>query len=454
MSASAALDLSSDDGRRTLHRYLASFSFSMLGTGLWLPLNAVYLNDERHLSPSVVGLYFLVLSCASIAANLVAATIADRSGPFRPYVAGGLLQGVGMIMLATASHPAALFAAGIVCGAGNGTFFACQTAVLTQVFGLEMLSTVYGRQYQIMNLAIGIGALSVGALLYELGPAAYTIGFCLNGLSYTVHVLNVVGPVRRLAQRYSAPRLEEVLPSVTDGTGAEREAPDQETGHGHDAASLRERGKPERFDRFLPYRDKHFLPVIMIQLCLVLFGTAQFEAVMPIVLKRTAELPAWAVTAFVVANCAGVVVLQPRATLYVNRRGPEQGIRAAMRWWLLLPLPALAAAVAGPLPLRLVAVCAVALVFAAGEVLLAPSVQPMAAARAPKGRLTTYTSSVSLAASVAMLTGPALLLPVFGGLGGPTYWIVLFAGTSAGLAILRLWVLRRPAAQAAAGVDL
>jgi len=435
MSASAALDLSSDDGRRTLHRYLASFSFSMLGTGLWLPLNAVYLNDERHLSPSVVGLYFLVLSCASIAANLVAATIADRSGPFRPYVAGGLLQGVGMIMLATASHPAALFAAGIVCGAGNGTFFACQTAVLTQVFGLEMLSTVYGRQYQIMNLAIGIGALSVGALLYELGPAAYTIGFCLNGLSYTVHVLNVVGPVRRLAQRY-------------------RQAPDQETGHGHDAASLRERGKPERFDRFLPYRDKHFLPVIMIQLCLVLFGTAQFEAVMPIVLKRTAELPAWAVTAFVVANCAGVVVLQPRATLYVNRRGPEQGIRAAMRWWLLLPLPALAAAVAGPLPLRLVAVCAVALVFAAGEVLLAPSVQPMAAARAPKGRLTTYTSSVSLAASVAMLTGPALLLPVFGGLGGPTYWIVLFAGTSAGLAILRLWVLRRPAAQAAAGVDL
>ncbi|MGW6214857.1 MFS transporter [Streptomyces sp. NPDC055109] len=188
-------------GRRVIRSYLAGFTLSMVGTGLWLPLNAVYLNQDRDLTPGLVGVYYLVLSTASITSNLVNGPLADRIGPFRPFVIAGMAQAAGMVLLAIAPSTPFLFLAAAICGAGNGGFFACQTAVLTRVFGIGNLSTVYGRQYQIMNLAIGVGALAVGTMAQALGHQAFVIGFCLNGLSYALHVLNVAGPVRRLARR-------------------------------------------------------------------------------------------------------------------------------------------------------------------------------------------------------------------------------------------------------------
>ncbi|MGQ4347499.1 MFS transporter [Streptomyces sp. SAS_275] len=405
------MNLETAAGRRVIRCYLAGFTLSMVGTGLWLPLNAVYLNQDRDLTPGLVGMYYVVLSAASITSNLVNGPLADRIGPFRPFVTAGLAQAAGMVLLAAAPSTPFLFLAAAVCGAGNGGFFACQTAVLTRVFGIGNLSTVYGRQYQIMNLAIGVGALAVGTMAQALGHQAFVIGFCLNGLSYALHVLNVVGPVRRLARRTT---------------------PDQPA-----AAS----GRAPVWDRFKPYRDLSFLPVIALQLCITIFAVAQFEAVVPVVLARSADLPLWGITAFEAANCLGVVLLQPWATRYVNRAGPEAGLRAALMCWLVLPLPGVCAAVADGFALRLALLLAVA--FSAGEVFVAPSLQPLAAARAPDGRLATYTASVSLANALGLMLGPALLLPVFGSLGHGGYWAALGGGVLATTAIHRA-ILRTP----------
>jgi MFS family permease len=400
--------------RPVLRWYLAGYAFSMLGTGLWMPLNAIFLAEERGLPASGVGGYYSVVALCAIAANLFAGSLADRIGPYRPLAVAGLIQGTGITLLLVLHDRPGTYLAAVVCGLGNGTFFAVQTAALTRIFGLANLSTVFGRQYQIANLALGGGSLVLGVLVHRLGYAGYVIGFGLNAASYAVHALNVVGPVRRLAERAGL------------------------------AATGRLTAKP-RPNPLGPYRDRRFVPVILTQLCVSAFGYAQFEAVVPVVFRDASRLPLWMITVYTAANCLAVVAVQPWATRWVKRAGPARGLRTALVVWLASIVPAVAAVLIGPVWLRLLAVVGYAVVFAVGETLVSPSMQPMAASLAPAERLGSYTAAVSLTYSLGMVLGPPLALTVFGALGGYRYWLVIAAGTAAGMLAVRAAAPQRPA---------
>src|SRR5436190_1745171 len=252
--------------RPVLRWYLAGYALSMLGTGLWMPLNAIFLAEQRGLPASGVGGYYATVALCAIAANLFAGSLADRIGPFRPLVVAGVL-------------------------------------------------------------------------VHRLGYAGYVIGFGLNAASYAVHALNVAGPVRRLAERVGL---------APTGPVAAKPRPNP----------------------LGPYRDPRFLPVILTQFCISAFGYAQLEAVVPVVFREAAGLPLWMVTGYTAANCLGVIVFQPRATRWVKRVGPRLGLRAALVAWLASIVPAVTAVLVGPAWLRLLAVVAYALVFAAGETLV------------------------------------------------------------------------------------
>lgn len=400
---------------RLRRRYFAGFALSMLGTGLWLPLNAIYLNDERNFSPSLVGVYYVVVAAASIAVNLTAGPVADRLGPFRPFLAGGMLQCVGILLLLAAPSRPLIFVAAALCGMGNGAFYAVQTAVLSRLFGADGLSRVFGRQYQIMNVGIGVGALAVGALVSTIGHLAYVIGFSVNAVSYAAHALNVAGPVRKMAQASAG---------ETVGVG------------GGVRTNSAESGAPGRGGPFRPYGDRKFITVILVQLCLALFGFAQFEAVVPIVFKKSAELPLWSVTAFLAVNCVAVVAVQGRATRCVEERGHRAGLRYAMMSWITAAAAGAAAGLMGPLVLRIGAVFVFALFFAVGETLISPSMHPLAVALAPKNLVTTYTAAVSMVYNLGVLIGPFLLLPLFGRLGSTPYWCTVALGSVLGVALL------------------
>jgi MFS family permease len=387
--------------------YFASLGLSMLGTGLWLPLNAIFLSEKRGLPVVGVGAYYAVTAFTAILATLVAGSVADRVGPFRPLAVAGVLQAVGVALLIIVDSRPGVYVAAVVCGAGNGTFFAVQTAAVTRIFGLNRLPTIFGRQYQITNIGIGAGSLVLGGLVHQLGYAGYVIGFSVNAASYAIHALNVVGPVRRMA--------------IASGL-----------------AGPWQPGSTVRSGPLRPYRDRHFLPVILIQLCVVIFGYAQLDAVVPIVFRDSAHLPLWAVTVYTAANCVGVVLFQPWAIRWVKRVGPERGLRDTMLVWLVAIVPGLLARYVGGLLPKLLAVSLFAVVFAIGETLVSPSLQPMAAGRAPRDRLASYTAAVSVTFSVGLVVGPPVSLLVFGELGANVYWLLIAAGFGLGTLAVRL----------------
>lgn len=381
---------------RARRLYFASYAFSMFGTGLWLPLNAIFLSEERHLSVSQVGAYYTVVALTAVVCNFVTGDLADRRGPFTLFRLAGLVQGVGIALLLLGDSTTSIYLAAVVSGLGNGAFFATQTMVLTRVFGGDRLSRLFGTQFQIMNLAIMVGAATLGLLVHFLGSTGFLVGFAINALSYAVHAWNASGPVRRMA-------------------GAEGG------------------GRPQTRPRpWAPYLDSRFLPIIATQLCVSLFGYAQLEAVMPVVFRKGAGLPLWVITTYVALNSVVVVLAQPTATRWVEKHGRRAGLRAALVCWLVSFVPALAAPWPDAFAGRVAAVILFSAVFAVGEVLVAPSMQPLAAASAPRDRIGSYTAAVSLAYSLGLILGPSLLLPVFA-VDGLAYWAVVAAGTVLGL---------------------
>lgn len=400
--------------RPVLRRYLIGYTLSAFGTGLWMPLNAIFLREERGLSAGGVGVYYAIVALTAIVANLFAGALADRIGPFRPLAVAGLLQATGILVLVSVDTHSGAYVAAVVCGIGNGAFFAVQTATLTYIFGLSNLSTVFGRQYQISNFAIGAGAFVLGGLVQQLGYIGYVAGFSLNAVSYVVHAWNVAGPVRRLAVR------RQVAAANVDTSAA----------------------GPSNHP-FRPYLDRAFLPVILTQLCIVMFGYAQLEAVVPVVFRDAAGLPLWGITMLTVANCIGVVAFQPWATRHVKRVGSPRGLRGAFVVWLVAALPAVVAVLPGPPWLRLTAVVLFAVIFAVGETLVSPSMQPMAAALAPTAQLSSYTAAVSLTFSLGLVIGPPVSLSVFAALGVGWYWAVVVAGLVLGLVVVRAAGARR-----------
>lgn len=403
--------METDDGDRradpVLRWYLASYGLSMLGTGLWLPLNAIFLVEQRGLSPAAVGAYYSVAAVVAILANLFVGTLADRLGPFRPLVVAGIAQATGIALLVVLDSRPGVFLAAVATGVGNGTFFAVQTAAVSEIFGIARLSTVFGRQYQIANIGIGAGGLVLGGLVHQLGYTGYVIGFSVNALSYAVHALNVAGPVRRMAIR-----------AGLSGAGKRPPAP--------------------RPSLLRPYRDRRFLLVILIQLCVAMFGYAQLEAVVPVVFRDSAYLPVWAITAYTTANCISVVVFQPRSTNWVRRVGPERGLHATMVVWLIAAVAGLLAPHLGGLLRRLLAISAFAVVFAIGETLVSPSLKPLAATRAPSDRIASYTAAVSLTFSVGTVLAPPVFLPLFAAFGADVYWLVIAGGLVLGMGVVRL----------------
>jgi MFS family permease len=386
--------------------YLLSFSFSMVGTGLWMPLNAVFLTEERHMSAAQVGAYYTVMAGTAVLSNLVAGGIADRYGPFRPFVLAATVQGMGIGALLLAHDVPGVFLAAAVSGVGNGAFFATQTAVLVRIFGTSGLTRIFGIQYQIMNVAIAVGAGVLGLMVARLGYAGYVIGFATNAVSYVVHGLNVSGPVRRLA-----------------------------------GAAEPSHASPARAKPWAPYLDRAYLPVIMTQLCICLFGYAQLEAVIPVVFRHGTGLPLWAITLLAALNSVVVVVAQPFATRWVERNGHRPGLRLALWCWMASVVPAVVAPHLGPTPLRIAAALAFSAAFALGEVFVSPSMNPMAAAAAPRDRIASYTAAVSLAYSLGLILGPSLLLPVFG-VSASLYWGVIVLGCLLGRFALSRTVTR------------
>ncbi|GGP76049.1 MFS transporter [Saccharothrix coeruleofusca] len=377
-------------------RYLAGWALTTAGTGLVFPLTAVYLREQMGLSVFGVSLYFMLFAVAGLVVNPVAGALCDRVGPGRIAVLATACQAVGPFFL-VARQPADLnLLAALLSGAGTGIFYAVQTPMLLSVFGADNLGRVLAAKYRVSAGAVGAGSIAGGALASSLGTTGYQLSFAVNGLTYLGYGLVLIGIAR-------ARRRDRV------GT------PGETTG-----ASLAE--------VVAPFTDRVFLWVLLLQGMLVVFGLGQVESVLPIVLRDSAQLTVSGISVVLAVNSISVIALQGLVVRAVERIGYIPALRAAIICWCASLVLLAGAGVVSAGWARLLLAAGYSLVFAIGQCLIAPSLQPVVVANAPPHRVAVYSSSTSLVYGMGNLAAPALCLPLFTALGFGGYLGLQLAG--------------------------
>lgn len=401
---------------RTL--YLCTYTLSAVGGGMWVPLQGVLLERYKHLSAGEVGWYFGAMALATILINPLAGTWAERRSPYPPFLTATAVQCVGAVLVGLAAGAPRSITGGLVTGLGNGMYFAVQTAILVSLFGRSAIGPLYGRQYQINNICIGAGVLLGGLVVWAGGFRAVLVVAAVNGVGSLVHGLSTVFLVRRRV----------LGPSGTDRTETDRA--DQEPGPDSvpESGTSRKRG----VGRVLrPFLDPAFAPLLIVQMGLVVFGYAQMEVVAPVIIASLSGIPGWTFAVFVAVNCAAVLLAQGRAIAWVESRGHYTGITTSGAFWVAAFVLGAASVIQAPTVLRVAALLGCAALFGIGEVLLSPSLQPLAVRLAPPHRLATYTGAMSVGYGIGLAIGPTTGLALYSAFPGPVYWFTLVAGVTA-----------------------
>ncbi|MGW1615826.1 MFS transporter [Streptomyces sp. NPDC002285] len=388
--------------------FLTGWGVTIFGTGLMLPITVTYLRETRHLPLSGVSLYFALFAFAGLCVNPLAGRIGRLHGPGGPAGGATVIQAVGAGLLAMADSLAGVLLAAMLSGAGTGIYYAVQTPLLTRVFGPPALSRVLAGQNRVTAVMMTTGTLLGGQAVQRLGTDGYTLCLVANALSYLVH-----GAIlSRLAWKYGS--LPEARPTAV---GAARHP--------------RVRGGA--------LRDPVFLRLLLLQSALVVFGLGQFESVVPVVL-RDAQLSMTAVSVVIACNTGGVIVFQGLALRTVERIGVVGALVAAvLSWTAAVTILAGALLVTAP-GQRIVLGAAFGLLFAVGQCLIAPSVQPLVISTAPPDELESYAAATSFAHGVGAFVAPLILLPVVE-VAGPWAYLTLQLG-GFGLALYALFSFR------------
>ncbi|MEU7473735.1 MFS transporter [Streptomyces sp. NPDC044984] len=386
--------------------FLTGWGATAFGSGLVLPLIVAYLREMLGVSTSGVSLYFALFALSGLVVNPFAAWIGRVRGPGPTAVAATVFQAAGATWLTTADSMAATVPAACLSGAGTGIYYAVQTPLLTKAFGDAAFSRVLSGQHRASALMMTAGSLLGGQAVQWLGDDGYTLCLAANAASYLAYGVVLV----RLGRTRAEPR------------GA--------------ASGAAEAGAAAPGRRFAALRDPVFLRLLALQSALVIFGLGQFESVVPAVM-RDAHFSVVAISVVIACNTAGIIVFQGLALRLVERVGYTGALWVAILTWLVA-LAFQAGALLLPAPRgRLLLGVLFGLVFAVGQCLIAPSVQPLVTRTAPPGAVESYAAATSLAHGLGMFVAPLVLFPVVESGGTGSYLSVQLLGY--GLALYVLW---------------
>ncbi|GAA0635945.1 hypothetical protein GCM10010174_67050 [Kutzneria viridogrisea] len=391
--------------------FLTGWGATTFGSGLMLPITVTYLREILHLPLSGVSVYFALFALSGLGVNPLAIRLGRAHGPGTAVAMAAVLQASGWGLFAVADSMALVVPAAALSGAGTGMYYAVQTPLLTRLFGDGALSRVLSGQNRTTALMMTVGTLLSGQVVHRFGVDGYTACLTANALSYLVHGAVLVSLVRK---------------------------------HGAVPVVRPQDARSSRRVRGTALRDPVFLFLLVFQFSLVIFGLGQFDSVVPAILGN-AQLSVTAISIVIACNTGGVIILQGVALRVVERIGYVGALVAAIVSWTAA-LAVLGCALLASSTLPKVALGAVfGVLFAVGECLIAPSVQPLVTRTAPPNSLESYAAATSLAHGLGTFLAPLILLPVVEIAGVAAYFVLQLGGF--GLALYALLSFRRRTAR-------
>ena len=203
--------------RHEARRILIGTIFSALGRGFTLPFLFIYLTEVHDIPASTAGLLMGWFGLLSLFAAPVGGTLIDRFGARRVVLPALMIEATAMGLLAFASTEWQFWGALTLGALAGSSIWAGQSTILTSVTGDNERQKVFGLQFALLNLGIGIGAAISGTIVDVERLSTFQIIYILDLLCYLAPVV-VLLSMPRVGRRLVDP----VEPS-TAGADAARQ---------------------------------------------------------------------------------------------------------------------------------------------------------------------------------------------------------------------------------------
>jgi MFS family permease len=339
------------------------------GNGIVLPFLFIYLHNVRGFGLGITGLIVATHALVSMVAGPIFGSQIDRFGGKRMLATALLILTVGYAGYALVHEVWQGFLVAAVSGIGVGGFWPSQSTLIAGLTPHEQRPAAFAMQRVVMNLGIGLGALTGGAIATTESPESFTILFLLDAATFLVY-----GVVMLV-----------VVPSPALG-GA----------HASGAAGS--------------YRDilqhRAFVAVIGLNALFIFAGFSGFE-VLPVYAKNEAGLTETQIGLLFFVNTVVIVLAQlPIARFAQGRRRMPTLALLGLLWagaWTIVPFAGSASAETAVWLLG-----AAMTVFAVGECLHGAVQAPLVADLAEPRLLGRYMALSALSWQIGFALGPAL----------------------------------------------
>ena len=353
-------------------KMVLGIALNAVGGGMTLSLLLVYLHDMRGFTNTFGGLLLAWGAMVSIIASTPMGALVDRIGPKKVMIVGLLLNSVAAFSLAFVTTHIAVILAITAINVSGQAIWPSQSVVLTRVTPEEHRSKIFGLNFMLLNLGLGLGGLFSSLIIQSGSLRSFQIMYWIDGATFLVYLAIIL---------------------TLHGEGLDKYEPQAH--------------EPKQGS----YRDLFAIKPLMLLgtggIILFTFGYGVIQAGIPIFATQFLGLsPKWLGLIFGV-NTFAIFTMQPFVMRVLERYSKYNALVAiGIIWsssWIFVGIaPAL------PLVASGIALCISQLIFAIGEMVQAPVIPTLANELAPehiRGRVNAF---MSLQWSISGVAGPAI----------------------------------------------
>ncbi|MBI3429179.1 MAG: MFS transporter [Actinobacteria bacterium] len=385
-----------------VRRMLLGITLSALGNGLVLPFAFVYFHSIRNIPTSTAGLIFSYGALVSLVAAPGIGTLIDKWGPKPILIASLLISAVGYSSLSLIRTASQAFLVITICSIGQSAMWQSQGALNTELTPDHLRERIYGSQFALLNLGLGIGGLLSSLIISLDKPVTFELLYIGDGLSFIVYLFVVLS-----------------LKEAGNRTRAQREHHASLEGGWGDVI-----------------KDKTFRKVWIVALFAIFLSYSQLEVGFTSFATTVGNVKpsrlAWAYA----VNTAVIAIFQLWVIKKLERLPRAKGLAIAAGFWALAWVSLALAGISPGVAVPAIIVCQ--FIFAIGEMVWSPILPAVVNQLAPDHLRGRYNSAATNTWQIGMIMGPAAA-GVLLGAGLWALWISLLVG---GLLLVAFFALR------------
>ncbi|MBM7491410.1 MFS family permease [Micromonospora luteifusca] len=381
--------------RSEARRIMLGTLLSAIGRGLTLPFLFIYLTDVRGLTDTRAGLVIGWYGVVTLALSPLGGTLIDRIGARRVVLPCLLIEAVGTGSLALVHSTGSALLVMTVIAIGSSAIWSGQNTILASLTDDGERQRVFGLNFALLNLGIGIGGMTSGAIVDTARPGTFQTIYLLDAVTYLMPALILL-----------------TLPTV-----------------GHRLGSRRGTDEPSPGGYLTVLRDRPFRRLVIFGLVLTTCGYAQIEVGFAAYAVRVAEVNPRVVAWALAANTVMIVLAQLLVIRRIEGRSRTRALAVVgavfAAAWLVLG----AAGLVNGESALLAALCVVACsaIFGFGETMLSPVMPALTNALATDELRGRYNAMSSMIFGISGVIGPVTAGPLIGAADGKV-WVATVVG--------------------------